>query len=260
MDKDIRKKMKQELMKEYNMSAFDTELLMERLDSVGACSYAAAANDIISYFRYKPNQFEKIFGFPLYTINSSGSYAINCARLLADMYIWFNSVENDGKLFHKDDGKLKCDEYDFSKQNYVWIEWNRPRIEDYIRSKTSSIVCENTYLSSLIRNMSNIYIENIKKITDIVKAEVAWYLNFRMGVTLYIEKNNSNIRFIDTDTGEIYISTFTWNEGAAHIVKVTEMTNTGFIVSTWGKRCLVPFEDLEKSKGFDIYITTFREK
>ena len=252
MNKDIRKKMKRELMKEYNMSAFDTEVLMKKLNSIGACSYAAAANDIISYFRYKPNQFEKIFGFPLYTINSSGSYAINCARLLADMYIWFNSVENGGRLFYKEDGKLKYykiyNKSDFSEQNYVWIKTSngKPRIEDYIRSKSSYIACVNRYINGFDKN-----------ITKLKQAEVMRNLKNGNGVTLYIMKNNSKIRFIDMDTGKTYSSTFDWKEGNAHIVKVTGMTDTGFIVSTWGKRCLVPFEDLEKSKGFDVYATEF---
>lgn len=252
MNKDIRKKMKRELMKEYNMSAFDTEVLMKKLNSIGACSYAAAANDIISYFRYKPNQFEKIFGFPLYTINSSGSYAINCARLLADMYIWFNSVENRGRLFYKEDGKLKYykihNKSDFSEQNYVWIKTSngKPRIEDYIRSKSSYIACVNRYINGFDKN-----------ITKLKQAEVMRNLKNGNGVTLYIMKNNSKIRFIDMDTGKTYSSTFDWKEGNAHIVKVTGMTDTGFIVSTWGKRCLVPFEDLEKSKGFDVYATEF---
>ena len=247
-DKDVREKMKPELMKEYNMSAFDTESLMEGIDSgVGACSYAAAANDIISYFRYRPNDFEKIFGFPLYTINSSGSYAINCARLLADMYIWFNTLENHGYLFYEyDKHKFEYTGLPFSRQNCVWIktrdikEWkHKPTIRDYLRSKRRYISCINEYC---LWNK---------------EAEAAWNLKFGNGVTLYIEKNNSNIRFIDMDSGETYISTFTWNEGDSHLVKVIGMTDTGFIVSTWGKRCLVLFEDLEKSKGFDVYTTEF---
>ena len=247
-DKDVREKMKPELMKEYNMSAFDTESLMEGIDSgVGACSYAAAANDIISYFRYRPNDFEKIFGFPLYTINSSGSYAINCARLLADMYIWFNTLENHGYLFYEyDKHKFEYTGLPFSRQNCVWIktrdikEWkHKPTIRDYLRSKRRYISCINEYC---LWNK---------------EAEAAWNLKFGNGVTLYVEKNNSNIRFIDMDSGETYISTFTWNEGDSHLVKVIGMTDTGFIVSTWGKRCLVLFEDLEKSKGFDVYTTEF---
>ena len=244
-DKDVREKMKPELMKEYNMSAFDTESLMEGIDSgVGACSYAAAANDIISYFRYRPNDFEKIFGFPLYTINSSGSYAINCARLLADMYIWFNTLENHGYLFYEyDKHKFEYTGLPFSRQNCVWIktrdikEWkHKPTIRDYLRSKRRYISCINEYC---LWNK---------------EAEAAWNLKFGNGVTLYVEKNNSNIRFIDMDSGETYIS---WNEGDSHLVKVIGMTDTGFIVSTWGKRCLVLFEDLEKSKGFDVYTTEF---
>ena len=243
-DKDIRKKMKRELMKEYNMSAFDTELLMKRLDSVGACSYAAAANDIISFFRYKPNQFEKVFGFPLYKKNSSGSYAINCARLLADMYIWFNSAENGGKLFYKENGKLKYSkkysETDFSEQKYVSYSDGEYIIGEYVHSKSRDIRC-------VIKSLDGMYVD-MNELKYFVERE----LRYEGEVTLAIIKQNSKIRFIDMDTGKTYVSTFDWNEGSAHAVKVTGMTDTGFIVSTWGKRSLVPFEDLQKSGGFTV--------
>lgn len=243
-DKDIRKKMKRELMKEYNMSAFDTELLMKRLDSVGACSYAAAANDIISFFRYKPNQFEKVFGFPLYKKNSSGSYAINCARLLADMYIWFNSAENGGKLFYKENGKLKYSKKysktDFSEQKCVSYSDGEYIIGEYVHSKSRDIRC-------VIKSLDGMY-EDMNELKYFVEKE----LRYEGEVTLAIIKQNSKIRFIDMDTGKTYVSTFDWNEGSAHAVKVTGMTDTGFIVSTWGKRSLVPFEDLQKSGGFTV--------
>jgi len=243
-DKDIRKKMKRELMKEYNMSAFDTELLMKRLDSVGACSYAAAANDIISFFRYKPNQFEKVFGFPLYKKNSSGSYAINCARLLADMYIWFNSAENGGKLFYKENGKLKYSKKysktDFSEQKYVSYSDGEYIIGEYVHSKSRDIRC-------VIKSLDGMYVD-MNELKYFVERE----LRYEGEVTLAIIKQNSKIRFIDMDTGKTYVSTFDWNEGSAHAVKVTGMTDTGFIVSTWGKRSLVPFEDLQKSGGFTV--------
>lgn len=240
MNKDIRKKMKRELMKEYNMSAFDTELLMKRLDSVGACSYAAAANDIISFFRYKPNQFEKVFGFPLYKKNSSESYAMNCARLLADMYIWFNSAENGGKLFYKENGKLKCSKPDFSEQKSVSYTNGKYIIGEYVHSKSRDIRC-------VIKSFDGMY-KDMNELKDFVKAE----LRDEGEVTLAIRKQNSEIRFIDMDTGKTYVSTFDWNEHGGHAVKVTGMTDTGFIVSTWGKRCLVPFEDLQKSGGFTV--------
>lgn len=40
-----------------------------------------------------------------------------------------------------------------------------------------------------------------------------------------------------------YMTTDDWNEGGGHGVCITGVTNKHFIVSSWGKRTLIPFED-----------------
>ena len=85
--------------KKYNMSQKTTVTIMKYLDSIGACSYADACNVIISKLIDYPDKFKEIFGFSLY--DTTHGY-LNSEKLLFDMYIYANSVQNGGKLFDID--------------------------------------------------------------------------------------------------------------------------------------------------------------
>ena len=86
------------LIDEYGMSYFDASDTLEALDSIGACSYAAAVNQIIYAYKDKPDEFEKTFGFPMYDIEDG---QLNDEILLADIYIY----ANEGKSFNTETDK-----------------------------------------------------------------------------------------------------------------------------------------------------------
>lgn len=93
---------KNALMTKYNMSSLDASKVLSALDSIGACSYASAANDIVGHFKDNPDFFKKIFGFPLYKKANNGKLKINATDLLTDMYIFVNHTNNGGKLITTD--------------------------------------------------------------------------------------------------------------------------------------------------------------
>ena len=97
-DEDYYNQIKNKMMKEYNMSAIDAEKLMLSLDSIGACSYATAANNIVNDFRNVPTIFEEKFGFPLYRKNAQGQFVVNDGELLMDMYYSINHKDNGEAL------------------------------------------------------------------------------------------------------------------------------------------------------------------
>ena len=43
--------------------------------------------------------------------------------------------------------------------------------------------------------------------------------------------------------GEIHCTTNTWNEGGGHSVFVTDITETDVVVSSWGRKLLIPLEE-----------------
>lgn len=93
---------KNTLMTKYNMSSLDASKVLSALDSIGACTYASAANDIVGHFKDNPNFFKEIFGFPLYKKANNGNLKINAIDLLTDMYIFVNHTNNGGKLITTD--------------------------------------------------------------------------------------------------------------------------------------------------------------
>ena len=95
---------KKMLQTKYGMSSVDASKTLSALDSKGACSYASVANDIMAHWKNKPQEFEEIFGFPLYKkVKNQSVYTFNSEELLADMYICTNTGRFDNRnIFYKD--------------------------------------------------------------------------------------------------------------------------------------------------------------
>lgn len=89
------------LSENYNIDLRNSAMVMSALDSIGACSYADVANNIVGEFKDNPELFEKLFGFPLYK-QTEGGWVLNDAKLLVDLYVFANKEENGGKLLIKD--------------------------------------------------------------------------------------------------------------------------------------------------------------
>lgn len=59
--------------------------LLQKLDSEG-CGYVAFANIVVDEYRRKEEEFEKIFGFPLFLENVNGYNYVDYNRLIIDIY------------------------------------------------------------------------------------------------------------------------------------------------------------------------------
>lgn len=249
------------IMNRYNMSAMDASKIMSALDSVGACSYASAANDIVGHFKDSPEIFEQIFGFPLYKEAANGNLTINSAELLTDMYVTINHEANGGKIITTQNGKnvvqIRRDRNGFSSldsgdmQQYMmhYDSLNENLYNRYIKSKTNQLEFETGLVNGYYS--PNSYIDN--NIMQAIKDEASKQMAEGNQISMYISKTNNPVNFIDMETGQVYCSTFDWNEGGAHAVYVTDVREDGFVVSTWGKQCLVLFSDLQDSGGFTTF-------
>lgn len=125
---------------------------------------------------------------------------------------------------------------------------NENLLNKYLHSKTKDLKFT-TGAVNLTMNPKHI----TNNTMDTIKKDALERMSRGEQISLYIGKQNSPIRFIDMKTGKVLCSTFDWNEGGAHAVKVTKVKNDGFIVSTWGKQCLVPFSDLQQSGAFATF-------
>ena len=246
--------MKNKLMAK-GFSANDASAILKGIDSTGACSYANVANQIVSKYMNKPNEFKSIFGFDLFKYDPNGKIVnINSSELLLDIYLYINDVKNGGQLFsgstilkHNGTDIYGRQSLDSDSQAYLSgaFGMNDSIIDNYLKSKDPNL----SYFSHNIvqSNSSRISVEQYNRILSQAHAE------FISGneISLGIYRNDVEIRMINLDDNT-YKTTYTWNEGGGHAVYVTEITQDGFIVSSWGKKYLIPHEDLINGGRFTL--------
>lgn len=76
--------------------------LLEKLDSEG-CGYTAFANIIVDEYRGKEKDFERTFGFPLFSENGAGKEYVNYNWLILDLYCASDNHNEKGFLWKKED-------------------------------------------------------------------------------------------------------------------------------------------------------------
>lgn len=258
------KTLKDFLVDNYNISNRDATKVISALDSRGACSYAATANEIINIFRNNPQLYEEIFGFPLYNLDGS----LNANMLLCDIYAFCNHSDNGGRLIIRDE--MTGENFISSSigtdinNKSVWIKdeqkylsfgqigKNVYEINAYLKSKMPFL--EYSSSTDFFETIDN---ANLIKTIDKVQNEMSKGTALSMGISV---SKSGKIRFIDTDTRELITTTWKWNENGGHAVHITGIEEDGFIVSTWGRRCLIPFEDLIKAGNFEITYSNIKVK
>ena len=247
---------KNKLVNEYQFNNVDAERFFSIVDSIGACNYACEANVFVSYFKNNPEQFEKIFGFPLYKQNQKGELYLNDAELLVDLYYWGNAKSSEAELFKIDlNGKtIFNDEAIKYKQNGSIKSVHQrgggihqQEMNDYLKSKGANITFD----------VDNLYTGKIDSKTlsiDKIKSDLVDRINNGEQVAMVTAANKNAIIYTDIDTGKKYPIT------GGHWTKIMDYTDDGVIVSSWGKRCLVKFEDLPKIDAFDFFSVKINDK
>ena len=61
-------------------------IILESIDDQGACSYATTADNIFYFYRNNPEQFEKDFGYPMYTVDSKGNVDFNYEIFMLEFF------------------------------------------------------------------------------------------------------------------------------------------------------------------------------
>ena len=215
------------------------QAILDCIDTTGVCSYASVANLIVDAYKDNPSQFKIDFGFDLYTYEN-GRKEINSTELLADMYVYINSNLCGGKLFTIKDGKVTTNSsvIDTTKQIYLSSNhgFETSIVNKYLHSKNPNVTINVTSASQFYADGVNSEVDNIK--TAIVRA-----MQEGKQVTLGVYRTKgSQYSFLD-ERGVKKESTVDWSEGDGHAVYVTGVTDNGVVVSTWGKRRVIPFAD-----------------
>jgi len=251
----------------------DASIIMSTVDDLGACSYAATANEIVTAFIGREAEFEQKFGYSMYKIEN-GKKVLNSNELLLDLYVYCNRRSNGGMFINQDN----------TLNNYL-LNGNRkdvlgkPLLNSSYQSFLSGLYTgkESTIISNFLSSKGVSYSStwyftnpsayNIsdQQFNDLV-TEIRNQINGGQVVSMDIfvtgRDNQGNIitgnkiNMISTNP-TLYSSTSTeaWGSGG-HAVFVTGMDSQYFYVSSWGEEYAIPLEDLKNGGIFNIYISS----
>lgn len=257
---------KDKLINEYKFSPEDSDRIMQIIDYAGACTYARNVNVICAYFKNMPEEFEEIFGFPLYKQDINGNWRLNSAELLMDYYIFGNIDNNLEKLFYRDsNGNLQFNRNAFVRlpdQNTGLVKLSDDEIDSIFSTKKFDIkkmkgngVIIRQYGSSwkdiikYLESKSDRLHCNVEKIADTasnlnanqIRTELLDKINNGEVLGLGVGCGDKALNFIDAETGKIFA---TIKGSQAHYIAITDVLEDGVIVSSWGKKCFVSFQEL----------------
>jgi len=239
----------------YGMTNENAVKTAKMIDEIGACSYANLGNALEMQYRDDPEAFEKATGIPLYKTDKNGNKYINTAEILADLYITMNSDRiSDSKtpLFKKNKtGATEIIDYiDEKDQAYVHYSYgyNQELIEKYFKSKNINAKVDTKHYTpkdNLKQSLSKIKKDLKKGYTVSIGCYPRRDLSGKVieGVKIY------NINMKDPNKVDIdKMEPFQTIDGG-HVMTITGTTDKGFIVDSWGKRMLIPYDELDGEHG-----------
>ena len=239
----------QKFLMNKGMTRKESIALLYEVNSTGICSYASVANDILTSFRYNPREFKEKFGFSMYTY-SDGKRVLNSNELMLDLYTYANSQStNPASILRIDaNGELHINNLDTSSQKFMSDEGLKI-VDSYLKSKDSSL--SYNYKEEVITPTSVSTIKSKIK-TALKEGNVGLGINGSKknrenanSINIKL-KGNGVTRFLD-ESGKVFRDTKRWAIGDGHAVFVTGYNEQGVIVSSWGRRLIIPYEDLADS-------------
>lgn len=224
------------------------------INNTGACSYAAVLNEILVIYNNNPQQFKSDFGFDLYS-EENGAKILNDAGLLADFYSFVNSDNNEmlGKKWHG--YKIKDD------SNQICLS-GAARIRDdiinaYLKYHGVSTIIEHTNIMNMNDIIKNAIVNNtfdteeykdhLEDVFPIFKQVLSHIFAEGRVVQMSIYPlTDKPITFQSISKDYKSVCTSSWDEGDGHSILAVGMTEYGVIVSSWGKKYVLSWEDLKK--------------
>ena len=241
----LRKAMKEQ----YGFTDEEIDYFMDRVDESATCTYARSVNDVIYAYKDRPDLFEETFGYPLYIENSNGKMVLNTTQLLADYIITSCTHCTSRKTFVEyKDGKYILN---FDKSVGVFGDlqgWDD--VNGFFDAKTkNSKVPLNYKIEELCNEESGLTPDQLKTLIE-EKLRNGDCVSLGMcprGKGAFSTGGADTVPFYDTESGAMYPM------GGGHWITVTEVTDEGIIVDSWGMRCLIRNEDLVNDAFFNVY-------
>ena len=253
------------ILEEYNRKAYQDNdwnpisvkasysSILSTIDDVGACSYASVANEIFTSFEGDESKFEQNFGFPMYDKDTGKP---NYSLLLADLYLNVNQQSNGGSLVKVDPntGQITLNQEAFNtKIDPLGRRLLNAENQAYLsNSGGKNVIAINNYLKTRGANFTTQVVSGVdnhsqvsfRSLEPVINGGLDRGYNYSLG----IYSRGDEIRLISVD-GRGTVSTKTWGEGGGHSVYVTGISEQGIVVSSWGGKYVIPFEDLSQSNA-----------
>lgn len=122
---------------------------------------------------------------------------------------------------------------------------NTKAINSFLKSKDNNLEYK-IETGSAYNDKKRVSMKDINKLKEKMIDYLKENKNNSIGLGIYRTKGNV-LRFM-TKSFEVYYTTEDWNEGDGHAVCVTGILDDYFIVSSWGKRLLIPISDFINNK------------
>ncbi len=244
------------LMKDkYGFNDDDIDFFMGSIDEAGSCAYARSANDVILAYKDRPDLFEETFGYPLYIKNSEGKMILNATELYID-YLMTSYRDYDGNTIVKYiDGKYVINKEGNIYGNYISIYDEAYKFFD-VKTKDSKIPIS-CHSEEIYDQSMNYDKESLKKFLE---EQMASNEGLSMGMCPTGQAHNGpengpkSVPYYSLETGNVY------QMGGGHWITITNITDEGIVVDSWGERFLVKYDDLIKDCCFNIFTTNFETK
>jgi len=223
------------------------------------CGYTAFINMVFENFEGREDEFQKTFGFPMYTVDDKGNIDFNYEYLILDLfnYIWGNSGYTIKELygyedFRDDPNIVKTVEKitgtydsDYGLANYWnFASWLKEKYGIDIRV---NIVNKNEMKIKVYKGTQEY--EEIAKSAGITYNADDFFYKSTKDFKKYIEEQlkDSNKVIVGLGGFDLYYpdgSEIYTDDLDPHAMSVVEVTELGIIVSSWGQRYLIKYEDL----------------
>ena len=213
----------------------------------GICTYAATCAGIFAYYKNKPLQFERDFGYKMYTV-VDGEIVLNSAELQLDMYTHVNNTAHGGYIFITN-GNTTTINADFIYAVGT-MEYgngiNISAIDSFLKSKNPYLSIRSNQVYSLRRDcvypVDNQVLDEKQFLRYITDSLSNGKSNFSLTIYPY-----SPIELISLTPG---VNNFYYGgANGGHSVDVVGVTHEGFIISSWGARYLVTFDEIYNAPG-----------
>ena len=240
----------QDYLTSKGMTTSESTNLLTFMNTTGVCSYTDIVNEILTSYRNNPKLFRSQFGYGLYTY-TDGKKTLNGNQLLLDLYTYANThykgKDSFRPLFRESsDGSLHINSLDTSEQ--VYLERDDYKIvENFLKSKDESLSYEyktKMYKPSLDPDKVKYRIKEALKNGNVGIIIFSKSKNEKYAYDNNIELGEDGSTILYDPTGEYQVDTESWDEGDSHAMLVTGLTNKGIIVSSWGKKYVIDYEDL----------------